>query len=168
MNPLFISVAILSVLGFATASNHRDSRKSEIVRNEDTAICTRELEGIVYQPESAALNYLNRIGDQIRLASPILWTSVESSFLESLEARYGITITVLSPFRDVTFPASEVGTAPFYKSTTSTANMNGNGFARDTDSDQTIDYEIVVFNQNGEMKYVMINMPLENAPMLKQ
>lgn len=154
-----------SILGFAAAEESRKSFNRCSLNPADK--CTQELEGIVYQPATSARAYLERIGEQIKISSPILWTENADSFLQSFEAKYNVIVEILDAFGSVTYPAAFVGNQ-FYYSTTSTANMNGTGFTNEADETMgMIMSEFIVYNQFGELKYVLIKMMPENAPIKK-
>ena len=166
---LLSAFAAISLFGFAAAEenlaveeNYNPARSS--ARLSSTEKCTRELEGVVYQPETAARLYLNKISEQIKIASPILWTEQANGYIQNFEQKYNVVVTILDAFRNVVNVPVKCMVQKTYYSTTSTANLNGSGFAVDTDKDERIVYEFIVFNQFGELKYVMITMPLSNSP----
>ena len=160
MNFKTLSIAVLSICGLIAAEQVERDLK-------DTAVCSRELEGIVYQPHSAALAYFNRISEEIKVAGPILWTSQNVSFIQTFETKYQVDVQVYDAFGYLIYP--EVGSKPTnFMSTTAIANMNGSGYVRDTDKDDLARYEFIVYDCVGRLKYVMLNMPLEDAPSFKK
>jgi hypothetical protein len=156
-------IAALSVFGFAAAEENIKPFDSSL---DSTAACTRDLEGIVYQPETPGRAYFDRISEQIKIAGPVLWSSQADAFIESFEAKYGVAVTIMNPFRQVVYPIGVLG--KFYYPTTSTANMNGSGFLIDSDSDQRSVYEFIVYNPLGELKYVLLTLPLSQTPEFKK
>lgn len=163
----FLVIAIFTVLGFTSAHDSRNK-------------CSKHLEEIVYQPESTSRNYLTRLAAQINIASPVLWTPSNTSFLENFENSYGVSIVVYDAFGFVLFPLVEVVTLKSILSlplvaadepanmfsVTATANMNGAGFTRDNYADLMY-YEFIVYNVNGELKYIQIQLNTANAPLFK-
>lgn len=134
--------------------------------SDNPAVCERELEGIVYQPHSAALAYLNKISEEIKVVGPILWTPQGDSYLQAFENKYQVGVQVYDAFMNIVYN-NLGGLEMKYMSTTATANMNGSGYARDTDGDELVRYEFIVYDQIGQLKYVLINMPLSEAPAFK-
>lgn len=156
-------IAGLSVFGFAAAEENINPFDGSL---DSTAACTRDLEGIVYQPETPGRAYFDRISEQIKIAGPVLWSSQADAFLANFQAKYGVQVTIMNPFREVVYPSVVVG--KFYYPTTSTANMNGSGFLLDTDTDQRSVYEFIVYNPLGELKYVLLTLPLADTPEFKK
>lgn len=176
---LLSAIAAVSVFGYASAEEAAKpySFSSSAPVSDSTAVCTRQLEGIVYQPETAARLYYDRISEQIKVAGPVLWSDQADSFIESFELKYGVTVTILDPFRNIVYPqligksmsAANNDVIPkYYSSATSTANMNASGYYLDSDADQRTVYEFIVYNPYGELKYVVLSMPLANSPDFKK
>lgn len=174
---LLSAFAALSIFSFAAAEEKLAIEENLAVESVEenlakprclspTEKCTLELEGIVYQPETAARLYLNKISEEIKCAGPILWSSQADNYIQSFEGKYQVSVFIRDPFRNLEYP--NLGKSNIYDqnylSTTSVANMNGSGFAVDADSDERVIYEFIVFNPYGELKYVMISMPLSEAP----
>jgi hypothetical protein len=174
---LLSAFAALSIFGFAAAEEKLTIEVEENLINPRCSVptspedkCTWELEGIVYQPQTAARFYLDKISEQIKCAGPILWSSQAISYIQNFEARYNVMVTIRDPFRNIEYPiitdrkTAIVDTGKNYLSTTSTANMNASGFAVVTGGDEVVLYEFIVFNPYGELKYVLITLPLSEAP----
>lgn len=157
-------IVALSIFGFATAEE-RVQYASE--RDVNAAACSKELEGIVYQPHSAALSYFNRISEEIKIAGPILWTPYNISFIQTFENKYQVEVQVYDAFLNMIYPTGVPSSASGYMPITSTANMNGSGFLRDTDSMEMARYQFIVFDGIGQLKYVLLNMPLADTPAYK-
>ena len=161
MNFKTLALAALSIIGLVSAE------EQDRHYPENQAICTRELEEIVYQPESPALNYFNRITEEIKIAGPILWTPQNVSFIQSFEAKYRVAVQVYDAFYKMIYPTDGSSTPVGFLPITSTANMNGSGLLRDTDEMALLRYEFIVFDCIGQMKYILINMPLDESPAFK-
>lgn len=163
-----LALTIISAFSSTSANLNSKTRSSQSypLSVEDSIACSREVEGIVYQPISPASLYLNRISEEIKIASPLLWTATSSSFLDSFEQKYGVSVIVRDPFRNVVYPTGSLD-PPNYASTTATANMNGNGFVRDTTVENVIN-EFIIYNPYGELKYVSVSVPLFDAPIFKK
>ena len=125
--------------------------------------CTRELEAIVYQPVTYDREYLDRISLEFKIAGPVvLWTNQAESFIVTFEQKYQVSVTIRDPFRKIVYPFTKgILLQSSYFSTTSTANMNGSGYSLNTKTGLEAAWlEFIVFNPNGELKYVMISLPL--------
>lgn len=156
----FLASIALSTAAFIAA-------EEQVKPLSSTALCTKDLEAVVYQPQTPALEYLNKISEEIKIAGPVvLWTAQADSFLENFELKYNVTIKVCDAFRNVIFPTYSATKS--YYSVTSTANMNGSGYVYEVEGMRMIMYEFIVYNPFGELKYVMINMPLTEAPVIKK
>lgn len=166
MNFNILAVTIISAFGSTFANFNIKSHQSQSSQNQDSLACSREVEGIVYQPISPASTYLNRISQEIKIASPLLWTADGNNFLQSFEQKYAVTVIVRDPFRTVVYPVGS-SIPQDYTSTTSTANLNGDGFVRDT-TDEVVMNEFIVYNPYGELKYVSVSVPLINSPVFKK
>ena len=170
MNFNIFAVTIISAFGSTFANlntkNRSSSHQSYPSHDQESLACSREVEGIVYQPISPASTYLNRISEEIKIASPLLWTATGNSFLQSFEQKYAVTVIVRDPFRTVVYPVGSTSPQD-YTSTTSTANLNGDGFVRDT-TDEIVMNEFIVYNPYGELKYVSVSVPLVNSPFFKK
>lgn len=166
-------IAALSIFGLTAAEEQgRSSRSgrsglftSEVP--EVAAACSKELEGIVYQPHSAALSYFTRISEEIKVSGPVLWTPQNVSFIQTFENKYQVEVQVYDAFLNMIYPTDGSSNPMGFMPITSAANMNGSGFLRDTDSDEMARYQFIVFDCIGQMKYILLNMPLADAPTYK-
>lgn len=171
-----LAIFALAVFGFVAAEEQGRPRisSSSSYRNDEATLCTSELEGIVYQPPTPSFEYFNRISEEIKVAGPILWTPYNVSFIETFETKYKISVQVYDAFRNPLYPQDLDGQT--YYSTTSTANMNGSGYATVPASPNNgmymgmamAMYEFIVYNGYGELKYVLLMLPLSEAPLLKK
>ena len=170
MNFKSVSLAVFSLFGLIAAEQSEQQH-----RRDNSAVCTKELEEIVYQPESATLAYFTRISEGFKCAGPVLWTPQNISFIQTFENKYNVNVEVFDAFGHLIYP--EI--IPALKNTltkddrlnmgsiTATANMNGSGYVRDTDAEEMAKYEFIVYDYQGRLKYVQINMPLSEAPSFK-
>lgn len=191
-------IASLSAIGLVVAEEQAKcpvkcpSSSSSSSLSCNTKLCTKELEQIVYQPMNPTLAYLNKISEELKIGSPIFWSPQNESFIESFEIKYRVGVQVFDAFRNRIYPeyfitktfsvVQKFDTYKSYYSTTSTANMNGSGFAIFSaaemeriipETDLPIPfgmgaamYEFLIYNNFGEVKYVNIVLPLSEAPLI--
>lgn len=151
MNVMHLLAIAVSVLGFAAAE--AQIKPHNCVSKK----CTRELEAIVYQPETYYRKYLDKISEEIKIQGPfILWTNQANSYIDTFEAKYNVQVIIENPFRRSVL--IKFATSSTYYRTTSVANLNGSGYNYSS-KDEMAMLEFIVFNSNGELKYVMINLP---------
>lgn len=158
-----LAIAALSIFGL-TAAEEQGRSTSDV---PTSAACAKELEGIIYQPHSPALTYFTRISEEIKISGPILWTPQNVSFIQTFENKYQVEVQVYDAFLNMIYPTDGSSTPFGLIPITSTANMNGSGFLRDTDSMEMARYEFIVFDSIGQLKYIMLNMPLADTPAFK-
>lgn len=152
MNLYILLTIAASVLYFAAAESQ--GKPHYCVSKK----CTRELEAIVYQPETYYRKYLDKISEEIKIQGPfILWTNQANSYIDTFEAKYNVQVTIENPFRRMLLTKSAHD--PTYYRTTSVANLNGSGYMYSSKDGMAI-LEFIVYNSNGELKYVIIKLPI--------
>lgn len=143
--------------------------------------CDLELQGIVHQPETAGLRYLESISRELKCAGQLLWTPYNVSTIENFEQKFTVVVNVWDAFGNIIYPApiinlgksmnaalSYTNVAPehiFF--TTAHANLNTGAFDLNTGT-ELMSYEYIQYSTNGELKYVVIYLPSEAGPLLKK
>lgn len=90
---LFATFALLLTHSHSLTSGSLADRNG----NEE---CKRQLEAVLFSPESCAKEYLAGIDAQLRQYGPlVLFTPRGQALIDSLERNYGVTIEVTNPFQ---------------------------------------------------------------------
>lgn len=103
---IYFLVAVLTFLSAFISAEVTGKQKSH-------RQCTRELEQIVYQPETPAYHYLKRISKSLKVQSPLLFTAQNQSILANFAATYNVQVFVTDALGfTLAYPVAEVGFQP--------------------------------------------------------
>lgn len=158
MVSLFLALLTFSCTVFAESTGRID---------RNTKACTRELEGIVYNPSNCGFLYLERITNILRIQAPLFWAdpSYSRSAFESFEAAYGVTVEAITPLGEsypyIGAPADELISATNMGHSLARSNLDGNGFSLGSDNHY---YTTIFWGRDGQMSYIQVTLPNTKVP----
>lgn len=132
--------------------------------NEKTKICTRELEAILYSPQSTVKDYLSKIADEMRADIQVIMAAFAGGNLDYLRTyvnKYNILITLYGPFGQPVLIASDfVAYTDYLKNVAVAQTYSGrDGFYVDTAS-QYYNYQFTLMSINGQLISFILSLPL--------
>lgn len=141
----------------------------------NSKVCTRQLEGIVYVPESCSFNYLSKLANVLRVQAPLLWTAQASGVINSFQGTYGVTVLVIDALGnygtingDGVFVPNLVAPEKAMDHSVARSNALGEGFTANLAIDGLVDqydfYTTTIWNVNGQMYTIGLALESSKAP----
>lgn len=161
MNSLTIlSLILSSIISVTFASS---LRSSSVVSSKK---CSRELEEIIYKPETCTFLYMQSLERKFRAGGQVIFGPEEQAdaYIYTFEKNYGVTISLQKPFGNSVIynpdgtktegsPEQYAGTAQSY--------LNFPGFVKSTSSSEFY-YHFNEYSPDARFYGVTIIMPLAN------
>lgn len=140
------------------------------VRKQKTEACRRELEAAVYNPESCAFEYLQRLDKELRAQSAVFWQNPEQSkaVVDSFMFKYQVLVLAADPLgRIMEYPgATPIPGSRIKARAVARANVYGYGFnsLEVTGIPIKYDHTSVYWGPDGQMVYIILALLKENIP----
>lgn len=133
--------------------------------------CSRQLESVVYTPETCGYKYLKRLSNVLRIQTPLLFGPQNGSVIDSFEATYGVTVGIADAMGTITryvydnaeLAADNALPLKFDFSAGERAYALGEGYANGVYSGNLY-YDSVFWGEDGQMMVVSLFMSKENEP----
>lgn len=170
------ALLFVALLGLAQAETLAKGKKHgkglEKGHRGGNSRCARELQGIIYSPDTCASQYLRKITQSLRCSSDLLFGPLNTSVIFQFQNAYGVEVSLIDAFGISTSYAGNVLTVsnPFIDTSDPvyfgpgrmSAFLNLGGF---TYSPPTGSYYLFnVYNDVGEMFTVKVFLPASIQP----
>ncbi len=149
-------------------ANIADKKSRKTAPETPAAKCSKELQAIIYTPETCAYQYLDRIAQQIRQLLPQIFMNMAAQNLNALTSignQYQVN-TYIIPAYGYPLQASydAVGQTNYIFDSTFARNMiNFEGFGADPTA-QVYNYQFILVSNDANLIMVRISLPFANAP----
>lgn len=178
---MLIILYVCFVLSFAAQSIFAEFSGRKISQNA----CTKELEGIVYNPANYYFDYLRRIAPVLLVQAPLMFQTptMAKSIIDTFSQTYGVLVELRDAMGNI---IDYQGSGPFVFAVNPTisnmghltgrANGVGEAFSNlpataelqksmlaSTESPGSYAYQKIVWNIDGRMLYVRIILPKTTA-----
>lgn len=154
---LIISLAFLFLFALLETKRLKYSKSNK---------CSRELEAIIYKPETCALQYFNRISAQLKARSEVFFTPQADPFIYTFINEYNVLLSLVDAMGNTMnyYPnLTKSPGSPVQYTDTAQSYLNIPGFVRQV-SNQKFYYTFSIFSKNGEYYDVTLSMSLAKDP----
>lgn len=144
--------------------------QADKIEARDSKKCALQLQAALNYPETPAASYLNQLSKRFQIASDVLYTTNNVSFIENFETSYGVFVVVHDSFANILYPAS---TSPIYSLISP---MMGAPVYPAEINNPIVTYfaesavyytTFLVYSAFGEVKIVSLGLPAVKAPFFK-
>lgn len=160
-----------TAISSSSSIKSRSSRPLSVLESsssahEKTKICTRELEAILYSPQSTVKDYMSKIADEMRTDIQVIMAAFAGGNLDYLRTyvnKYNILVTLYGPFGQPVLVASDfVAYTDYLKNVGVAQTYSGrDGFYVDTAS-QYYNYQFTLMSINGQLISFILSLPLSS------
>lgn len=128
--------------------------------------CSKDLEKIIYKPDTCALKYFEKISADIKASSQVFFTPEADSFIYAFENAFNVNLTLVDALgHTMNYYPNKTKSAgwPVIYADVAQSYLNLPGFARQV-SCQTFYYTFAIFSKEGQYYGVTLSMPLSKDP----